>query len=228
MHDSIPEQITGTVQLQLALADEAGAHSLVLADLVTTWIHAVEVGLFGEGKMRLTKALEARGRSVIGGVRCECVATYAFRVLARMVRHFSNVTSSVESTLFYWEEGHRNLQSVDGAKIPSLPSQIPFTIEKVDDFHADVRVEIGFKNRLSPLDKEVIFDALSRWDTLIESLADEARWDEECEHETRMMSPFTVEHVVNGFFADPACFDLIVHMGLRLHRHLPIERMVFE
>src|SRR5262245_18985661 len=96
--DSIPEGVTGIVRFHITLADEPGADARASADVVATWVRAVDLGFFADVRMSLSEPMEARGRSVVGGVRCERVPSAAFQVFARMVSRFSRVKARVEST----------------------------------------------------------------------------------------------------------------------------------
>jgi hypothetical protein len=228
LRDSIPEGGTGIVRFHITLADEPGADARALADVVEMWVRAINLGFFGDARISVSEPIEARGRSVVGGMRCERVPSAAFQLLARMVSRFSRVRARVESIDIWREEGHRSLVSRDPVEVPPLPETFPFPVDYPNDFHADVRVEVGFRSPLTPPEKDTIFDALSVWDALVEALADEERWAEVSDYETRLMSRSIVEHVVSGYFAGPEGFDLVVHMGLRLHQRLNIERLTME
>jgi hypothetical protein len=227
LRDSIPEIATGIVRFHITLADEPGADARALADVVATWVRAVDLGFFADGRISLSEPMEARGRSVVGGVRCERVPSVAFQVLARMVSRFSRVKARVESTNFFREDGHR-LAGEGGVAAPALPQSIPFAVEYPNDLHADVRVEIEFRAPLAQAERDALFAAFSIWDVLIEALGEEERWGESVDYETRLLSPAIVEHEVHGYFASYECVYSIVWMGLRLHRRLPIERITME
>jgi hypothetical protein len=171
--------------------------------------------------------MEARGRSVVGGVRCERVPSAAFQVLARMVSRFSQAKARVESTSLFREDGHR-LAGEGGVAVPALPQSIPFAVEYPNDLHADVRVEIEFRAPLAQAERDAVFGALSIWDVLIEALGEEERWGESVDYETRLLGAAIVEHEVHGYFASFDCLYSIVWMGWRLHRRLPIERLTIE
>ena len=227
MHASIPDRITGKVQILITLADDAGVETRALVDLVTTWVRAVEVGFFGPGGIRLQGAVEAQGQRVAGRLECERVSQTAFLALSRMIQHFSKVKGRVESASLFREDGQRLAVEV-GAAIPALPPSIPFAVEYPNDLHADVRVEIEFRAPLTQAERDALFDAFSIWDALVQVLGDQKQWGEESEYETRLLSPAIVEHEIFGYYASFECLHFIVWLGVRLHQRLSIERVTME
>ena len=222
MHASIPDRITGKVQILITLADDAGVETRALVDLVTTWVRAVEVGFFGPGGIRLQGAVEAQGQRVAGRLECERVSQTAFLALSRMIQHFSKVKGRVESASLFREDGQRLAVEV-GAAIPALPPSIPFAVEYPNDLHADVRVEIEFRAPLTQAERDALFDAFSIWDALVQVLGDQKQWGEESEYETRLLSPAIVEHEIFGYYASFECLHFIVLLGLRLHQRLVLS-----
>ena len=227
MRASIPDRITGKVQILITLAGDAGVETRALVDLVTTWVRAVEVGFFGPGGIRLQGAVEAQGQRVAGRLECERVSQTAFLALSRMIQHFSKVKGRVESASLFREDGQRLAVEV-GAAIPALPPSIPFAVEYPNDLHADVRVEIEFRAPLTQAERDALFDAFSIWDALVQVLGDQKQWGEESEYETRLLSPAIVEHEIFGYYASFECLHFIVWLGVRLHQRLSIERVTME
>ena len=225
MRASIPDHITGEVELVVEMANDANAEPAALVGLVSTWVRAVEIGFFGPGRMRL-ESVETQQHRVSGKLQCEQVSQTAFHALSRMVQHFSKVKSRVESiSLFH--EGQR-LTAEGGVAVPTLPQSIPFAVEYPNDLHAAVRIEIEFRAPLAQGERDAIFDALAIWDVLVEALGDEERWGQRVDYDTRLLSPAIVEHEVNGYFASFECLHFIVLLGLRLHQRHIIERITME
>jgi len=221
------DQISGTVEIVMALADDAAVEPSALVDLISTWVGAVELGLFGPGRLRLQGALETQSQRVRVTIECEHVPQAAFRGLSRMVQHFSKVRGRVESFELLYEGGQRLV--ADGAMmIPGLPQTPPFTLELPTDLHAAVRVEIEFRSPLAQSQRDAVFDALAIWDRLVEVLGDEEQWGERVDRDTRLLSPRLVEHEVIGYFASFECLHFVVLLGLRLHQRLSIERITIE
>jgi hypothetical protein len=222
---SIPDRITGTVEIVVVLAGAAGAERPALADLVSTWVRAVEIGFFGSGRIRL-HAVEAQAQRVSGRLECERVSQTAFHALSRMIRHFSAVKGRVQSAdLFH--EGQR-LVAEGGLTVPALPQSIPFKVEYPEDLKRYVRVEIEFRAPLAQSERDATFAGLAIWDMLVAALGDEERWGARVDYSTRLMSPAIVEHQVDGYFASFECLHFIVLLGLRLHQQLIIERITME
>src|SRR5436190_941016 len=88
---SIPDRLSGRVEILAALADEAGVEPQALVDLVSTWVRAVEIGFFGSGRIRVQEAVETHGKEVSASLECEQVSHAAFHALSRMIQHFSKV-----------------------------------------------------------------------------------------------------------------------------------------
>ena len=227
MAASTHNHISGNVQIIITLADDAGVEALPLVELITTWIHAVAVGLFGPGMINRQQAVEAQGQRVSGKLQCEQISQTAFHALSRMIKHFSKVKGPVESYKIFLEGG-RDLASESGVAIPSLPQSIPFDVEYPNDLHADVRVEIEFSVALPEAERDSVFAALSSWTALVEAFGEPELWNEGVEYETRLFSPAIVEHEVFGYFAGFECLNFIVLLGLRLHERLHIDRITFE
>lgn len=227
MRDSIPEGVTGVVRFHVTLADEPGAEARELADVVATWVRAVDLGFFAGGRIGLSEPMEARSRSVVVGVGCQGVPWVAFQVLSRMVSRFSRLKASVESVDLFHENGHR-LAGHSGLAVPALPQSIPFAVEYPNDLHADVRLEIEFRDPVDQAERDALFAALSIWDVLIGALGEEDRWEESVDYATRLLSPETLEHEIHGYFASFEGLDLVVWMALRLHTRLTIERLRVE
>jgi hypothetical protein len=225
LRDSIPERLTGTVEIIVTLADPAGGEPPALVELVSTWVRAVEIGFFGPGRIRL-QAVETQGQRVSGRMECEQVSQTAFHALSRMIQHFSKMIGRVESiSLFH--EGQR-LAAEGGAAIPALPQSIPFAVEYPEDLKRYVRAEIEFRAPLAKVERDAVFGALAIWDALVEALGDEERWGQRIDYDTRLLSPAIVEHEVVGYFASFECLHFIVLLGLRLHQRLIIERITIE
>lgn len=227
MHASIPDYITGRIQILISLADDVGVATSALADLVAKWIRAVEVGFFGPGRIGLLGEVDTLGHRVSAWLECAQVSEIAFHALSRMIQRFSEVKGRVESTCFLREDSSYLMKERD-LTIPALPQSIPFTVEYSDDLHADVRVEIEFRMPLAQAEREALFSMLSIWDMLVEALGDPQRWGEEIEYDTRLLSPAIVEHEVFGYFGGFECLNFIVLLGLRLHKQVTIERITFE
>ena len=225
MRASTPDQITGAVELLAVLADDASAEPAALEELVSTWVRAVELGFWGTGSIRL-QAIKTQGHRVSGRLECEQVSQTAFHAFSRMIERFSRTKGQVESLNL--SHAGQHLAVVGGEAIPTLPQSTPFIVELPYDLHADVRVEIEFRAPLPQVEREVISDALSVWDTLVKALGDQEQWGEESEYETRLLSPTIVEHEVFGYFAPFECLHFIVLLGLRLHQRLTIERITME
>lgn len=222
---SIPDQITGMVEVSAALAEDASADPAALVELVSTWVRAVEMGFFGPGHIR-PQAVKSQGQRVSGRLECEQVSQTAFHALARMIEHFSKTEARVES--FNFSHAGQRLAVADGEAIPALPQSIPFVVELPYDLHADVRVEIEFRAPLPQAEREALWGAFAIWDALVAGLGDQKQWGEESEYETRLLSPAIVEHEVFGYFAPFECLHFIVLLGLRLHQQLIIERITME
>ena len=227
MRASIPDRITGTVEIIVALADQASAEPPALVDLVPIWVRAVEIGFFGSGRIRLQGAVETQGKRVSASLECEQVSQTAFHALARMVQHFSKVKGRVESFSLF-QGGGQLWAGESVVAIPPLPQSIPFEVEYPEDLKPYVRVEIEFRLPLTPSERDAIFDALAIWDVLVEALGDEERWGRKADYVTRLLSPAIVEHEVVGYFASFECLHFIVLLGLRLHQRLIIERITLE
>lgn len=232
MRGSIPDRISGTVEIVVALADEAGVEPQVLADLVSTWVRAEEIGFFGPGRIRVQGAVETHGQQVSARVECDQVSPTAFRVLARMIRYFSRMKGTVKTFDVFHES--RLAVTPRGAVVPTLPSSIPFAVEYPEDLKRYVRVEIEFHRAVTERERDAIFNALSIWDVLIEALAGKEWWgqqkdpESQSEYQSRLLAPAIIEHEVDGYFASIACLHFIVWLGLRLHQRLMIERITME
>lgn len=226
MSASIPDRITGTVEILAALAVDASAEPPALAELVSTWVRAVEIGLFGPGRIRPQGVLETRGRRVSGRFECEQVSQTAFHVLLRMIRYFSKVKGQVDS----FDVFHDGQQVVPagGMTLLALPQPIPFAVEYPEDLKRYVRVEIEFRRPLTPNERDTIFDAFSVWSAMIEALGEEEWWGRRSDRQSRLLSLSIVEHEVNGYYASFECLYFIVWLGLRLHQRLIIERITME
>lgn len=222
---SIPDQITGMVELFAALADDTSAEPAALVELVSTWVRAVEIGFFGLGRIRL-QSVETEGHRVSGALICEQTSHTAFHALSRMIENYSKTKARVES--FNLSHAGNRLAVVGDEAIPALPQSTPFTVELPYDLHADVRVEIEFRSPLAQEERDAIFGAFSIWDTLVKALGDQKQWGEESEYETRLLSPEIVEHEVFGYFAPFECLHFVVLLGVRLHQQLIIERITME
>ncbi len=224
----MPDQITGKVEIIVALADGNGVEPQALVALLSTWARAVDIGLFGSGRIHQQEYVETNGRQVSGRFDCERVPKAAFHLLVRMIRHFSQVKGRVESFSLLNEGGQR-LVADGNVTIPSLTHSIPFAVEYPEDLKHYLHVEIEFRLPLTPRDRNAIFSALSVWDALIEAVADEKWWEgEESDYETRLLSPAIVEHQIEGYFASFECLDFMVFLCLRLHEGLAIERLTME
>lgn len=229
MRGSTPDTIDGIVEISVALVDAASTKAPALAELVATWIGAVEVGVFGGGELRVVQPLAVHGRAIGGSVACEQVSLHAFWTLARMTSRFSRTKGRIAEADARWKGGQRSIWPKDAAAVSAPPpSNASFPVTLPNDIHADVRVEIEFTRRLAPADRDSVFRALSLWDAIAEAMADEECWDEVSEYESRLMSPSVVEHVVYGYFAGFGGLDLAVHLGCRLHQRLPVARMLIE
>jgi hypothetical protein len=126
----MPDQITGTVEIIVALADEASVEPQALVDLVSTWARAVEIGFFGPGRIQLQGSVEIHGRQVSGTFECGQLSQTAFHVLAKMVRYFSKMKGKVK-TFNVFQNGQR--VAAGRAAIPALPQAIPFAVEYPED-----------------------------------------------------------------------------------------------
>jgi hypothetical protein len=224
--DSTPERISGGVEIMATLASGAAAEPQALADLLATWVRAVEIGFFGPARIRLHAPIAAAGRTVSGRVDCEDVSGTAFRALSLLIRHFSHVSGQVERLDVIHEAGF----AVAAAKtsIPALPESIPFPVEYPEDLKHYVRVEMEFRRPLTPTERDAIFGALSVWDVMIEAFGPEESWGRPHRYESRLFSPSMVEHEVNGYHAGFECLSFVVWLGLRLHRKLAIDRLTME
>jgi hypothetical protein len=228
----MPDLVTGTVEIAVELVDETGVDAQALADLASTWLRAVEIGLFGPGRIRGQADVKADGRRVSGGFECEDLSQTAFHALARMIRYFSKTKGKVKKFDVY-HEGQR-VVAAGKTVVPALPQSIPFELEYPEDLKRYLRVELEFRRALSPGERDAIFAALTVWDALIEALAEEEWWEQqgdsesESEYESRLLSPAMVEHWVDGYFASIECLDFIVWLGLRLHERLTIDRITME
>lgn len=225
---SIPNHITGTVQIVISLADDAAEEALALAELVTTWVHAVEVGFFGVGSISQQR-VETRDHMLSGWLECEQVSQAAFCMLSRMVQHSSEGKGGINDIIIFRKDGQR-LLTESGAEFPNLPRSIPFVVEYPEDLRTFVRVEIEFRDPLTLSEQTAVFRALSIWDMLVDVLADQQRRGKEIKvrYATCMLHPAIVEHEVFGYFASLECLNFIVWLGLRLHQRLFIERITFE
>jgi hypothetical protein len=223
---STPDRITGTVDIIVALAGDAAAEPPALAELLSAWIRAVEIGFFGAGRIKLQGAIERRGRTVSGTIECEDVSETAVAALSRMFHYFSKVNGRLEN--FNLLHNGRHLPIRGEVSIPTPPGSIPFAVEYPEDPRGDVRVEIEFLTPLAESERDAIFSALAIWDVLVEALGEEEQWGAEVDHDTRLLTPRIVEHAMDAYFANFECLYSIVWMGLRLHRRLAIERITME
>jgi hypothetical protein len=220
--------VTGRVQFALTLADDAaGGDAAALADLLRTWIRAVELGFFGPAGIRLERPFETQGRTALAVAQCASVPWAAFCALSKMVARFSEAKSQSASASIIGDNG-LYLGGDDGEAIPALPASIPFEVELAEDFHREVRVELEFRDAFGPAEEGDLVEAFAVWDALVAGLGDPAREPDGSEYETRRLNPAMIEHSVFGYIADEKCFDLVVLWGLRLHQHQAIERITFE
>lgn len=218
--------VTGKVQFMFTLADEpAGVDATALADLLNTWVRAVELGFFGPAGIRLPRSFETQGRMASGNVECANVPQAAFRALSKMVGRFSDAKGRVVMASMIRENG-QHVGDDGGPAIPTLPASIPFAVERPEDLRREVRVEIEFRDAFGPAEQSALAEAFSIWDALVRGLGDPQREPDGSEYDTRRLSPEIIEHSVFGYVAGFECFDFIVLWGLRLH-HI-IERITFE
>ena len=117
------------------------------------------------------------GRRVSARLECEQLSPTAFRTLTLMIRYFSKVKNKVEDVRIFQER--RGAVATGRAVVPALPRTIPFAVEYPEDLKRFVRVEIEFRNPLTPGERDAIFGALSVWDQLIEALADKEWWGQQ-------------------------------------------------
>jgi len=223
---SIPDQITGSLDIMVALADEAAAEPQALVELLSTWVRALEIGLFGPGRIRLQGAVESHGRTASAVIECEDVSRVAIHVLSRMIRYFSDVKGKVDNFAVFY--AGQQVVAAGRMQIPALPPSIPFTVEYPEDLKHYVRIEIEFRNPITANERDAIFDAFSIWDAVIEALGEERRQGRRVDYRSRLLSPAMVEHHVHGYHAPFECLYFIVWLALRLHRRLTIERLTME
>lgn len=225
----MPERVSGVVDLSVTLADGGVGSAGVpeLPDLVASWIRAVQIGLFGSGRMTAGGRVEIRGRAVVvERLVCERVPSMAFRALSRMIERFSSVVTAVEALDIC--RGAVRLEPAPGRWMPDAPASVPFELETPEDLKHYLRVEIEFRSPLADVERDAIFDAFHAWDRLTEALGVEAQWRRQRHCETRLLSPAIVEHQVDAYFAGIEGLNMIVCMVLRLHLHLPVERLTLE
>ena len=222
----MPDRISGTVEIIVVLIDEADGNAQALADLVSNWVRAVELGFFGPGWIRLQGEIATQGRRITGRLEGKHVPQAAFHVLWRMIRCFSKVKDKVE--IFNVSHEGQPLEATRRVEIPALPQSIPFVVEYPEDLKRYLRVEIEFRAPLAPSERDVIIHGLFIWDALVAALAEEEWWGRRSDHESRMLSPAIIEHQVNGYYAGFECLHFIVWFGLRLHQRLTIERLTME
>jgi hypothetical protein len=223
---SIPERITGTIDIMVALADEAAKERQALVELLSMWVRAVEMGFFGPGRITLQGGIETQVRTVSAVLEFEDVSQTAVHVLGRMIRYFSNVKGKVDNFAVFYEG-----QPVVAARrlvIPALPPSFPFTVEYPADLKHYVRIEVEFRNPITPKEREAVFDAFSIWDAVIEALGEQKREGRWVDYKSRLLSPAIVEHHVHGYYAGFECLSFIVWLGLRLHQRLTIDRLTME
>jgi hypothetical protein len=228
----IPDRITGAVEIIVVLADGAGVEPKALADFVSTWVRAVEIGLFGPGRVRVQQPVEMHGQQVSARLQSDEVSETAFQALSRMIRYFSKVKGRVAS--FNVFRDGQPLVAAPKMAFPALPESIPFQVEYPEDLKRYVRVEIEFRLPLAANERDAIFAALSVWDVVIEALAEEEWWGQQSDpgskgdYKSRLLSPMMIEHWVGRYFASLECLDFIVWLALRLHRRLIIDRLTME
>jgi len=225
---SIPDELTGTLDIRVSLSDQPGAEPGALVALLSTWARAVEIGLFGAGRVRRRGEIETRGHEVSTSFECDSVARVAFGALSRMIRRFSKVNGLVERTSLILDRQDMELERSVSRSIPPLPLSMPFEVEEPEDLKRYVRIEIEFRPELTPSQRDVIFDALGVWDVVVQALGDEERWTDRVDFDTRLLSPAIVEHQMDGYFAGVEGLQLIVLLGLRLHQSLTIDRITLE
>jgi hypothetical protein len=226
LHASIPESVTGPVELAVELAGPAGVDSV--KGLLSTWSRAVEVGFFGEAEVRLTYDSRSRSTLVDAELGCNGLPLGALYALQRVLQHFSGTAHRIASATFRRNGSVLSLGDVAGAALVQLPDSIPFPVAYPHDLHAGVRVEIEFRSALSAGHQHAIAAAFSIWDLLVVALGRTDEWGKRVDRETRRMSPTSIEHEVVGYFSGFECLDLVVLMGLKLHQRLPIEQMTLE
>lgn len=227
MRDSTPDAVTGEVCLDLALAAEAIGQAPALVDVIETWYRAIALGFFGDGGASWARPLVVAEGLVNGCLRCERLHPIAFAVLTRMLARYSRLLGRINSFRAIWNgRPSELLQQVDLA-VPQA-ERVPFAVECSDVLNVEVRVGIEFVGPLDAVQQTLVFGALDTWDQLVAALGDDGRLHESAEYQTRLMDPSSVEHLVDGYFAPPEAFDLLVHMGVRLHQSVPVSRMLFE
>jgi hypothetical protein len=226
---SIPDRISGAVEITIGQSDQAGLHAQELEVLLSNWARAVEVGFFGPGRLRLQGAIQTQGHGVSGRFELVQLSQAAFHVLSAMVRRSSEVSGHA-GILDILYEGEPILAAPRMA-IPALPQSIPFVVEYPGDLKPYLRVEMEFRDALAPLARDAIFDAFSIWDMLIDTFNQDQQDLEDERHvdcQSRLLSPAIVEHEVDGYYASFECLHYVIWMGLRLHQRLIIDRITFE
>jgi hypothetical protein len=223
---SIPERITGSIDIMVALADDAATGPQALVELLSRWVRAVEIGFFGRGRIKLQGTIETQGRTVSAMLESEDLSQAAVQVLARMIRYFSNVKGRVNNFAVFY--GGQEAVVAGRMQFPAVPPSIPFTVEYPEDLKHYVRIEIEFRNPLTTSERDAIFEAFSIWDAVIEALGDEKRQGRRVDYKSQLLSPAIVEHHAHGYYAPFECLHFIVWLGVRLHRRLAIERLTME
>lgn len=223
---SIPEPtISGAIEISVELSDENGAKAAAIETLLFTWVRATEIGFFGPGRVR-NVSLETRGMCVFGRFECLHVSHAALHVLSKMIRRRPRLNTQVGG-LDMLHDGQ--VVTPEWKEVaPPLPQSIPFLVEYPEDLKPYVRIEIEFGRELEVPERGAIFDALSIWDVLIETLEEERPEERYVRYENHLLSPAIVEHQVDGYYADFKCFDYIVWMGLRLRHRLRVDRITME
>ena len=210
------------LQLRVALArDAAGATT----QRVALWVRAVEIGCFGDGRVR-AHSLLTQGNLLQAEWHCERLSSDAIDALARLLRHLASTQASLEGVELLLDG--RAVTPRPDITPPELADAPPFELAYPADLKRFVRAEIEFRAALAPTARDAVFDALAVWDGLVAAFGDTERWGDRVDLETRLLSPRIVEHQVDGYFASFECLYPLVRLVLRLHRKLPIERLTLE
>ncbi|WP_321801134.1 hypothetical protein [Caballeronia sp. J97] len=228
MHDSIHDDVSGTVEIVISLAQAADSDAAALEECVARWLRAVEIGYFGPCQIRLDDIRRTRSSTIAFYLSCRRVSRTAFRAFSRIIECWSAVGECRVDTLDIRQETGVVDTRDDGVPTPSLPLSLPFEVNQVDDLHAAVRVEIEFREPLTSNDRQAIFRALTLWKMLVDAFNPEELWEEPSDCVVRLLSPSVIECEITGYAAGFECLDFVIWLGVRLHQRRPIEAITFE
>lgn len=227
MRASTPDTVSGEIEIAFRAATGQVTDPAPWIALLSTWERALELGFFGP--CTIEHQGDAATHEGGPGVRLRCaeVPRSALRVLDRMIRRQAQVMGVALAVRIGPPESERSLVD-EGDLVPPRPGDLPFEVDDLEDLDTEIRVEIELLRVPSEAERATLFEALAVWDAVVAALGDENQWEEELDAETRMFSSTSVEHEINGYFADYNALDLLVWFGLALHPHLGIRRISFE